>query len=420
VIVCLSASYKKTQLPLLESMVFKEADTVMRALRSEYGLEECALLQTCNRIEIYGVVNNAAANTDSIGRILGFWSANTGVSLDILARNVELLKGRDALVNIFNVASGLDSMAVGEDQILGQVRNAYTRAKELGSLGVVLDRLFMCAINTGRKVRTETRIDEGSVSISSAAIDLAAKELGDLKRTTALVIGAGDAGSVAAETLRRRGAKSIAVANRTYETAVRLAEKISGKAAKFESIYQALSRVDLAIVALSVDSPVIKAARLKEAVSKKGRSRRLLVVDISQPRAVETEVGNIEGVKLRNIDGLKDVIDETIRVRQVEAEKAHRILLEELTRFERQQSQFLIQSLLSEIYRQVELIRQNELRRAMNKMAEKDERKLQVLERFSRELMERILQIPAEQLKRAALDSDDSLVSAAQKLFKVK
>lgn len=419
-IVCLSASYKKTQIPLLESMVFKEADEAVKSLRSECSFEECALIQTCNRIEIYGVVNETTATMDPFGKVLSFWGSATGVSMDILARNVDLLKGREAVANIFGVASGLDSMAVGEDQILGQVRTAYTRAKELGTLGHILDRLFMCAINAGRKVRTETRVDEGSVSISSAAVDLAAKELGDLKLKKALVVGAGEAGTVAAETLRRRGVKSVTVTNRTYETAMRLAAKVSGGVSKFENLHRALSRADLAIVALSVDSPVIRAERLNEARAKTRVRRGLLIVDVSQPRAVEAEVKDVDGVELKNIDNLKDVIDETIRFRQAEAERARKIMLEELYRFERQQSQFLIQPLLSAIYKEVELIRQNELRRAVSKMAEKDEKKLQVLERFSRELMERIIQIPAEQLKRAALNSDEGLVSAAQKLFKVK
>src|SRR4030042_5032375 len=149
-IVCLSASYKKAQLPLLESLVFKKEDAVMKSLCSEGATEECILIQTCNRVEIYGVLKESAED-DSIERILKLWSANTGVSLDILTKNVDLLKGREALVNIFNVASGLDSMAVGEDQILGQVRKAYVKAKKLGHGGLVLEKAFMCAINVGRK-----------------------------------------------------------------------------------------------------------------------------------------------------------------------------------------------------------------------------------------------------------------------------
>ncbi len=418
-IVCLSASYKKTKLPLLESLVFKQEEIAMRDLCSGGIMQECALVQTCNRIEIYGVVNDAT-NTDSFGRILSFWSATTGVSLDILARNVDLLKGREALVNLFNVASGLYSMAIGEDQILGQVRASYTRAKELGSLGHLLDRIFMCAINTGRKVRSETRIDEGSMSISSAAVDLAAKELGSLERKTALIIGAGEAGSVAAETLRRRGVKSIIVANRTYEAGVQLAEKVSGRAIKFAEIYDAIPRTDLVIVALAVDSPIIKPSSLRKTISKRRGKQGLFVVDVSQPRAVEADVGGISGVLLKNIDDLKEVIEESVRKRQVEAKKAQEIVCEELRRFETQQSQFLVQPVLSEIFRQVEVIRQKELKRALSKMAEKDERKVRVLERFSRELMERMLQIPAERLRHAALNGDDSLLSAAQKLFKIK
>jgi len=418
-IVCLSASHRKTKLPLLESLVFKEEDAAMKSLCSEGVTEECVLVQTCNRVEIYGVMKNAA-NGDSVGRILKFWSANVGVSLDILARNVEILKSSEALLNLFSVASGLNSMAIGEDQILGQVRTAYAKAKKLGSIGMVLDKAFMSAINTGRKVRSETRINHGSVSISSAAVDLAAKELGSLKRKTVLIVGAGEAGSVAAETLKRRGVKAIIVANRTHETGMQLAKKVSGKTIKFEEIYEAIPHTDLIIVALAIDRPIIKASNLLEAISKRPVRRGLLVVDISQPRAVEDEVGSIHGIALRNIDSLKEVVEENIRNRQAEAEKAKKIVFEELRRFERQQSEFMIQPLISEIFRRVERIRQKELKRALSKMAERDEKKAGIMDRFSRELVERVLQTPVDRLREAASNSDENLLSAAEKLFKIK
>jgi glutamyl-tRNA reductase len=418
-IVCLSASYKKAKMPLLESLVFKEEDAVMKNLCSEGVTEECALVQTCNRVEIYGVLKDSAED-DSVGRIFKYWSATTGVSLDILTRNVDLLKGREALANLFNVTSGLDSMALGEDQILGQVRTAYAKAKELGSIGMVLDKIFSRAINAGRKVRRETRVNHGSVSISSAAVDLAAKELGDLKRKTALVIGAGEAGSVAAETLRRRGVKSIIVANRTYKTGAQLAKKVFGRAIRFEKIYDVIPRTDLTIVALTVSSPVVKAKSLLDAYPNHRVQRGLFVVDISQPRAVEEGVGSIPGVVLRNIDSLKEIVEESIRNRQTEAEKAKRIVLKELARYEKQQFEFVIQPLISEIFRRVESIRQKELRRALSKMGKQDEKRMGILDRFSRELVERVLQAPIDQLRQAALNSDDGLLSAAEKLFKTK
>lgn len=418
-IVCFSASYKKAKLPLLEALVFKDAAAVMKGLCSQGLLEECILVQTCHRVEIYGVLKDAAKE-DAIGRILRFWSANTGVSLDILTRNVDLLKGREALVNLFNVTSGLDSMVVGEDQILGQVRAAYVKAKKLGSVGLMLGKAFMKAVNVGRRVRSETRVNEGSLSISSAAVDLAAKELGDLRRLTALVVGAGEAASVAAETLRRRGIKQILIANRTYETGVQLAKKVRGKPVRFEEIYDVIPQTNLTVVALTVDKPLIKARRLREVYSRAAVQRRLLVVDISQPRAVEEKVSGIDGVVLRNIDSLKEVVEESIRSREAEAEKARRIVFEELARFEKQQFEFLIQPLISEIYKRVDGIRQKELKRALSKMAESDEKKVQILDRFSRELVERILQMPIDQLKEAALNNDNGLLSAAEKLFKIK
>jgi glutamyl-tRNA reductase len=411
-IFCLSASYKKAKLPLLESLVFKDADAVMKGLCSEGLTEECVLLQTCHRVEVYGVLKGSSEE-GAIARILKFWSANTGISLDILTSNVDLFKDREALLNLFNVACGLESMVMGEDQILGQVRTAYVRAKKLGTVGLVLEKVFMRAINIGRRVRTETRINEGSVSISSAAVDLATKELGDLRRMSVLVVGAGEAGSVAAETLRRRGVEKILIANRSYETGAQVAKKAGGKPVRFEEIYDIIPLTDLTIVALTVDKPVIRARRLRV-------QRKLLIVDISQPRAVEEKVGSIDGVILRNIDDLKEVVEKSIRSREVEAEKARKTIFEELTRFERQQFEFLVEPLISEIYKHVDGIRQKELKRALSKMAESDEKKVGILDRFSKELVERILQTPIDQLRKAALNNDDDLLSAAEKLFKVK
>ena len=418
-IVCLSASYKKTKLPLLEALLFKNEDAAISGLRSEGTAKECVLVQTCNRVEIYCVVEDSAEG-NLIGRILRFWSANTGVSLDILTKNVDCLRGKEALHNLFNVASGLDSMVVGEDQILGQVRAAYTKAKKLGCVGLVLDKAFMSAINVGKKVRSETRVNQGSISISSAAVDLAAKELGNLKHTTALVLGAGKAGSIAAQTLRRRGVKSIIVANRTHKTAVQLARRVSGRSIRFEEIYDVLPQIDVAIVALTVTKPIVKASSLRWICGKNRIQRHLLVVDISQPRAVEDQVGSIRGVILKNIDSLKQVVEESVGKRQAEAEKAKRIVLDELTRFERQQSELMIEPFISEIFRWVESVRQKELKRALSKMSEQNEKRVGIMDRFSRELVERILQTPIDQLRQAALNNDDNLLAAAKELFKTK
>jgi glutamyl-tRNA reductase len=417
-IICLSASYKRAKLPLLESLAFKDEGEAMQSLCSEGLAEECVLVQTCHRVEIYAVVKDSS--NGNVDGILRFWSGKAGVSVDLLRKTIETYRGREALEKLFNLASGLDSMVVGEDQILGQVRKAYVKAKKLASTKMVLDKAFMSAINAGRKVRSDTKIDEGSVSISSAAVDLAAKELGDLKSKKALVVGAGEAGSIAAETLRRRGVKSIQVANRTYKRGLELAAKVSGEAVEFSRLYDAVGNADLVVAAVAVDSPVIGARQLKNVLAQRGRAESLFLVDISQPRAVEEKVASLSGVVLRNIDDLKGIVEESIKSREAEAEKARKILLEELSRFERQLSKLAVQPLISEIYKRVDGIRRKELERALNKMGESDEKKVGVMDRFSRELVERVLQGPIDQLREAALNNDNGLLSAVEKLFKIK
>ena len=418
-IFCLSASYKTVKLPMLESLAFKDEADAVRGICSDGLADECVVVQTCHRVEVYGVMKGSA-DAGAVDGILRFWSGRVGVSLDLLRKAVVVSRGREAVERLFSLASGLDSMVVGEDQILGQVRRAYVRAKKAGAARLVLDRAFMCAINTGRKVRSETRIDEGSLSISSAAVDLAAKELGDLKSKKALVIGAGEAGSIAAETLKRRGAKSVRVANRKYEKAAELAAKVSGEAVQFDSVYSAVGEADLVIAAVAVDKPIITAGLLRRALSKRGRGRGLFLVDISQPRAVEEEAGSLRGVVLRNIDDLKSVVEESVRSREAEAEKARMLVLADVDRFERQQLELAVAPLISMIYKRVDDIRRRELERALDKMGESDARKVSVIDRFSRELVERVLQLPIDQLREAALNNDDGLLSAMERLFKVK
>jgi len=418
-IVCLSASHKKASLPMLESLNIPNEAEFMKKFCSEGSVQECILLQTCHRVEIYFVIRDSDKE-EIINKVLKFWSVKVGISLDILNKTVEIYYGREALTHLFFLASGLESMVLGEDQILGQVRSAYVRAKKLGSTGLILEKVFMKAVNIGRRVRTETAINERPVSISSVAVDLAEKDLGNLRLVTALVIGAGEAGSIAAENLRKKGVKTIFIANRTFEKGLELASKVGGEAVRFDEVLQVLPKVDLVIAAVSVDKPILKAKQIKAVLAESSFKKALYVVDISQPRAFDEKVGLLQGVTLKNIEDLKAVVEENLRSRLVEAEKAKKIVFEELERFERQLAKLYVEPMISEIYRKVEEIRQRELGRAVRKMGEVDKKGLMVMDRFSRELVERILQIPIEQLREAALKNNGSLLSAAEELFGIK
>lgn len=415
-IFCLSVSYKNTSLPMLESLTFRNEED-LREICSIRHVRECVLLQTCHRVEIYCVTD--FNDEETVRLITEFWSKRVGVSSDVLEDVLQVYRGRDALLHLFRVAAGLESMVIGEDQILGQVRKAYVKAKSLGTTGLILEKVFMKAVNTGRRVRTKTRINEGSVSVSSASVDLAVKELGSLRNVKALVIGAGEAGSIVAENLHKKGVKSLLIANRTYSKGVKLASKVSGKPVKFREVPKALSAVDLVVAAVSTEKPVLKVKDV-EKVIKAGKPKSLLIIDISQPRFVEEKVGLLEGVTLRNIDDLKGVVEENMGKRLDEAERAKEIIWAELNRFERQLGMMIAEPVVSKICRRVDEIRRKELKRAFGKIKETDERKKMVIERFSRELAERMLRIPLERLREAALNGDSELLTKAEKLFGVK
>jgi len=418
-IVCFSASHKKASLPLLESLNIQDEEGFMKKLCSEGLTQECVLLQTCHRVEIYCVMRDSDKDY-AVKEILKFWSVKTATSLDILKKTVEIYYGEEALTHLFFLASGLESMVLGEDQILGQVRSAYVKAKKLGSVDLILEKAFMKAVNVGRRVRTETAINEKPVSISSIAVDLAEKDLKDLKNAKTLVIGAGETGSIIAQNLKKKGVKNIFIANRTFKRGLELASKVGGKAVKFEEILHVLPNMDLIFAAISVSKPIFKAEQIRKTLSKNGFTKTLYIVDVSQPRAFDEEVGMLKGVTLKNIDDLKAIVEENLSSRQIEAEKAKKIVFEELERFEHQLAKLFAEPLISEICRKIEAVRKRELERAIRKIGEVDERKLMIMDRFSRELVERILQGPIEQLREAALKNNGSLLSAAKELFGIK
>jgi glutamyl-tRNA reductase len=327
---------------------------------------------------------------------------------------------KEAMEHLFYLTSGLESMVLGEDQIIGQVRKTFLEARKRGTTGQVLNKVFMKAMNVGKRVRTETKVNKGSVSISSAAVDLASSELGDLNSKKVLIIGAGEAGTLAAEALKSHGMSAITIANRSFERGQVLAEKMCGVAIPFSDAPDAICHSDLVISAISVKEPLFTEQALSHFMTDMSRSKQTLIIDISQPRAIEERVGFLNGIRLRTIDDLKQLIDRNLRNRMIESEKSKGIISEELNRFEIELSKLVVQPLINEICRRFEEIRLKELTRAKRKIGELDKEKLAIIDRFSRELIERVAQIPIEQLRKAALSSDDGLLRAASRLFQTE
>ena len=407
-------THKRASIPILESLTFKSEEKALKDFVSLGFVKECVIVQTCNRVEVYFSLDNY---TDATKSLIRLWSRTAGVSEDIIRQVTEIYHGRETLLHLLHLASGLESMVVGEDQILGQIRKSFVAAKKAGTTSLLLEKVFMKAVNVGRRIRTETAINQGSVSISSVAVDLAEKNFGGLQSVTAFVVGAGEAGTIVAEELCRRNVKELIITNRTYEKGYNLATMVNGRAVKFGEMYQVLPTADLAFVAVNTPKPVVKVKALEKALGIQKRRHKLLIVDISQPRAVEEEAGLLSNVFLKNIDDLKETIEENLQKRWKEAEKANQIIVEELGRLDTQLGKMLAEPLVSRIFKKVEGIREKELEKALRIMKGIDEKQRVVVEELTKELMERILQIPAERLREAALNHDGNLLLAAEKLF---
>jgi glutamyl-tRNA reductase len=419
VLFCFSASCKNASLPVLGALNIHNENGFAQELCSAGIVKECVTLQTCHRVEVYCII--AVQDKDNaIRQMQKNWSTNTGVSFDIINKFAKIYLEKEAMKHLFFLASGLESMILGEDQILGQVRASFLAAKKHGTTGAMLERVFMKAINVGKRVRTETKINEGSVSISSAAVDLAVKEFGDLSSKKVLVIGAGEAGSLAAEALKSHSVSSITVANRTHSKSQALAEKVSGVCIPFDDVFVAVSHADLVIAAVSVKEPLLTMKHLSSYWSNPLESKQMLMVDISQPCAIKEDVASLPGVRLKTIDDLNEIIGSNLRNREIEAERSKTIISDELGRFELELSKLIAQPIINSICRNFDAIRQRELTRAVRKMGESDGRKLAILERFSKELIERVAQIPVTQLREAALRGDEKVLSTAEQLFQIK
>jgi glutamyl-tRNA reductase len=400
----------------LEGLTFKDEEETMKNLFSLEFVKESVLIVTCNRIEIYTRIEGLELST-AVNELTGFWSKQVGVSRDVILGAADIFSGHEALYHLLSLAAGLESMVVGEDQILGQVRTAYVKSKDLGNVGKFFETLFMKAINVGRRIRNETFLNEGSLSISSIAVELAEKHVGDLASASVLLVGAGETGTIAGKELSSRNVKSIFVANRTYEKGAKLAEEISGRAVRFSKVFDLLPKVDIAIVAASTLKPIITLKRVMSTLSEYSNGQKLLIIDISQPRCVEETVGKLPYVELKNIDDLKTIAANNIKRRLGEVIKAKKIVTEEMGHLELLLKKIISEPTISSLCQKSEEIRRKELSKALRILKGINRKDLLVIDTLTKVLVERILQTPINCLRLAALNGDDGLLEATEKIF---
>ncbi len=377
-------------------------------------IEGCAILSTCNRTEIYAATMEMDEGLNAIWDFLSRWSR---VDISQIKNYTYCHTLYDTIRHIFRVAAGLDSMLLGETQILGQVRSAYQEAVEYESTNRVLNTLFQQAITVGKRVRTETGIDQNPVSVSYAAVELARSYLAGLEKRSVLIIGAGKMSELTARHLVANGVTGVIVSNRSFDRATALAAQFNGRAVKFNELYRYMEEADIVISCTAANHCVVRAEDMRLVMEKRG-GRKIFMIDIAVPRDIEAEVGQIEGVSLFDIDDLNVVVDKYLAERKKAAVRAEEIIEEELEEFMKWLGTQFIVPTISALKKWGEEIKQKELKRALNRLGELSEHDRKVVCSLANSIVNQILHLPVTQLKSYALTTEGHLYTEIlQNLF---
>ncbi len=374
----------------------QQMDELFEKIKEEYHVNEYLQIKTCNRAELYLILNDCYIDGTDFG--------------DFVVETDE-----DALNHLLRLSCGLESMIIGEDQILGQIKDVRKKHVEEGYAGEILNTVFTKAIHVGQVVRKKTRINEGSISIGSAAVELAESVHGDLKCKKVLVIGAGKMGTLVAKALVQKRLKAIVVANRTYDRAVNLAKELSGFAIHFDRLNEAMSDADVIISATGAPHPILTCEKIKNAVAPE-RLPKLVLVDIANPRDIEEDVKKL-GVKLFNIDDLRGIADKNKKMRESESKAAEKIIEEELQLLKKSLKHLEVESLISAIRRNAEKIRAQEVEKALRMLGDMNGRE-KIVEDLSQVVVDKIFSDIIKNIKIAAENDDRELIETAAKIFK--
>lgn len=381
----------------LVAVAEKEIPARLTALVSDFGFEEALILSTCNRVEI---IASQRTGTDSTALIKDFLRTRDSVDPNSLDKYLYTFQGAELVSHVFRVASSLDSMIQGESQILGQVKQAYRLAEQAGSCGVLLSQLMPRAFFVAKRVRTETRIANSAVSVSSAAVELAEKIFGELTDRTILLLGAGKMGELVVRNLVSSGVSSILVANRTRERSQKIVDRLGGTRVPFGELEKHLIKADILVVSTGSASHVVDRPLMDRVIHKR-RYKPLFVIDISVPRNVAPEVNEIDNVFLFDIDDLESVISSNIEEREREAELAEEIVKEEVRSFLAHDASRSLGPFIHSFRKRIEEICLDELRSNRDGLSKEN---YSEAEKLVRRIAKRIAHPLTVQIKRNEID----------------
>ncbi len=401
-IVVVGTSHHIAPLDFRERLSFSESELTeaFQLLREHPDVQEATILSTCNRVEVYAVTHGK----NGCATLSDFLSTYHQIEPQQLGKFTYSHQNLDVIRHIFEVTASLDSMIVGEPQILGQVKEAYTQSLAAGATGDILNRLLTKAISVGKRVRTETNIAAGAVSISYAAVELAKRIFQSLEDKTVAIIGAGEMSELTAKHLVKNNVSQVIVANRTYQRAVDIAKKFSGIPLTYDADLSFLVEADIVISSTDAPHYLIHRHSLAE-IMKKRKYRYMFLIDIAVPRDIDPEASKVDNAFLYNIDDLEAVVVSNLKDRHQEAEIAEQIVTEEVAKFQSQLQVFEVNPTIKALHQQFQQVASKELGICLDK-AQLTPKQQKMVEAMTQSIIKKLLHQPTKHLRGVALNPD--------------
>ena len=405
-------TFRKSPIHVLERFSFSDVDEAYSSFKKHAELKECVILQTCNRIEIF-----ATGNETDFDQIKKTWASIAGLEENSFKDNCEVSVNIDVYDHLLKLTSGLDSMVIGEEQILGQIKNSITFARNAKTSGEHLNTLFDKAIRVGTRVRNTTGISKGSVSVGSMAVKLAEENVDDMKLKQILLIGTGEAAALVAKSLKKRGYE-FSISSRTLERSTSFSKTVGGNPIDFNEILSDFGKYDIVFVATTAPYFLVTHERIKEALNQKNHG--IMILDLSNPRTVDEKVAELSGIKLMNIDQIAEIVEKNMRTRIGQKNSAEEIIKEELPVLEASMKRLEAEPIVKDVFKNIDSLRIKELQKALNMLGELDDDKKKIIDDLSKAIVESIVTTPMNNLRKHTEQGNTDLLGAVEKLFEYK
>jgi len=405
-------TFRKSPIHVLERFAFKDLSDAYLSFKKHASISECVIIQTCNRIELF-----TASDNHDLHKIKKTWASLTGLEENAFADTLEICDNHDAFEHLLKLTSGLESLVVGEEQILGQIKESIAVARDTKASGKRLNKLFDTSIRIGTRIRNSTGISKGGISLGSMAVKLAEENVDDIKSKNVLLIGTGEAATMVAKSLNKRGYE-FDVTSRTVERSIGFSQTLGGKPIKFEDVLSAFDNYEIIFVATIAPYFLITFDKMIE--SMKNKKDGMMILDLSNPRTVDEQVATIPGIKLMNIDQIAEMVDKNMAKRKEKVSTVKNIISEEVPIIEATMKRLDAEPLVKDVFTNADSMRIKELQKALQMLGETDEKRIKIIDELTKAVVESIVSAPMNNLRKASEQGNPDLLETASKLFNYK